>query len=42
MKKGIGMGYIDAQWAKEGTEIEVIVRDKYLKAIVVKAPFLKR
>jgi aminomethyltransferase len=42
MKKGIGMGYIDAQWAKEGTEIDVIVRDKHLKAIVVKAPFLKR
>lgn len=42
LKKGIGMGYIDAAWAKEGTEIEVIVRDKPLKAIVVKPPFLKR
>lgn len=42
LKKGIGMGYVDAEFAKEGTEIEVMIRDKGVKAKVVKAPFLKK
>jgi aminomethyltransferase len=42
LKKGIGMGYVEAAFATEGTEIDVIIRDKPLKAKVVKPPFLKR
>jgi len=42
LNKGIGMGYVDIAYANEGTEIEIIVRDKPLKAKVVKPPFFKR
>lgn len=42
LKKGIGMGYVEAAFAAEGTEIEVIIRDKPIKARIVKPPFLKR
>lgn len=42
LKKGIGMGYVEAAFAVEGTEIEVIIRDKPVKALVVKPPFFKR
>jgi aminomethyltransferase len=42
LKKGIGMGYVEAAFATEGTEIDVIIRDKPVKAKVVKPPFLKR
>ena len=37
----IGMGYVKTQYAKEGSEIYVKVRDKALKAKVVKFPFYK-
>lgn len=42
LQKGIGMGYVAAAHAKVGTEIYVKVRDKALKAVVVKIPFLKK
>jgi aminomethyltransferase len=38
--KAIGMGYVAANFAKAGSEIYVEVRDKALKASVVKLPFL--
>lgn len=38
--KAIAMGYVSLDNAAEGTEINVIVRDKPLKAKVVKMPFL--
>lgn len=38
--KAIAMGYVATELAKEGTEVAVIVRDKQLKAKVVKMPFL--
>ena len=41
LKVGIGMGYVDAQYAKIGTEIFIKVRNKNLKAEVVKPPFRK-
>lgn len=41
LQKSIGLGYIDLAHAKEGTEIFVNIRNKALKAIVVKPPFLK-
>ncbi|MBO0952030.1 glycine cleavage system aminomethyltransferase GcvT [Fibrella forsythiae] len=40
--KGIGMGYVPAALSKPGTEIFVSVREKLLKAEVVKLPFLKK
>ncbi|HTL80593.1 MAG TPA: glycine cleavage system aminomethyltransferase GcvT [Bacteroidia bacterium] len=42
LQKGIGMGYVKTELAKPGTEIFVKVRDKALKAQVVKIPFLKK
>ena len=40
-KIGVGMGYVDAKYAKLGTEIAVQIRNKELKAIVVRPPFRK-
>lgn len=42
LSKAIGMGYVATAFAKEGTEIYVSIRDKALKAIVTKLPFLKK
>jgi aminomethyltransferase len=41
LQKAIGMGYVTTDNAKEGTEIFIPVRDKNLKAKVVKVPFWK-
>lgn len=41
VKKAIGMGYLPSSLAKEGSEIYIRVRDKALKAKVVKFPFYK-
>ena len=41
LKKGIGMGYIKTEYAKLGNEIAIKVRNKSLKAEIVKAPFRK-
>ena len=41
LKKGIGMGYVDVNYKKVGTEIYIKVRNKNLKAVVVKLPFYK-
>ena len=38
--KAIGMGYVQTAFAKSGTEIYVQIRNKTLKAQVVKLPFL--
>jgi aminomethyltransferase len=40
LREGIGMGYIAPEFAAPGTEIAVIIRDKPVKALVVKAPFV--
>ncbi len=42
LQKAIGMGYIQASHAKEGVEIFIHIRDKHLKAKVVKIPFYKQ
>ncbi len=39
--KGIGMGYVQTQFSQPGTELYVNIRQKYLKAQVVKMPFLR-
>lgn len=41
LKIGIGMGYIKPEYSKVGTEIFIKVRNKNLKAEIVKAPFRK-
>jgi len=41
LQKGIGMGYIPKSYSKPGTEIFVKVRERLLKAQVVKLPFIK-
>ena len=41
LKKGIGMGYVKPEYAKPGSEIYILVRNKPLKATVVKGPFRK-
>ncbi|MDD3281342.1 MAG: glycine cleavage system aminomethyltransferase GcvT [Bacteroidales bacterium] len=41
VKKAIGTALIKAEFAKAGTEIFVIIREKALKAVVVKMPFYK-
>ena len=41
LQKAIGMGYVKTPFAAEGSEIFIKVRDKSLKAKVVKFPFYK-
>ncbi|MBS0026009.1 glycine cleavage system aminomethyltransferase GcvT [Chitinophaga sp. 22321] len=40
MQKAIGLGYVNTAFAAQDTEIFIAVRDKALKAKVVKVPFL--
>ncbi|RYC67249.1 glycine cleavage system aminomethyltransferase GcvT [Spirosoma sordidisoli] len=40
--KGVGLGYVPTALSKPGTEIFVNVRDRLLKAEVVKPPFVRR
>jgi aminomethyltransferase len=42
LNQGIGMGYVPAAYAKTGTEIGISIRDKSLKATVVKPPFIDK
>ncbi|MCX6257343.1 MAG: glycine cleavage system aminomethyltransferase GcvT [Bacteroidia bacterium] len=42
LQKGIGMGYVQTAYAKTGTEIFIKIRNKNLKAKVVKFPFYKK
>jgi aminomethyltransferase len=39
--KNLGLGYVPAELAKEGSEFEIIVREKPVRARVVKTPFYK-
>jgi aminomethyltransferase len=42
LQKGIGMGYVKTELSKPDTEIFIKVRDKLLKAKIVKIPFFKK
>jgi aminomethyltransferase len=42
LQKGIGMGYVKTELAKNDNEIYIKVRDKALKAKIVKLPFYKK
>jgi aminomethyltransferase len=41
VKKAIGMGYVETAYTTEGSEIFIVIRDKHIKAKVVKLPFYK-
>lgn len=41
LQKAIGMGYVKAEFANDGNEICIKIRDKAIKAIIVKPPFYK-
>jgi aminomethyltransferase len=41
LQKAIGMGYVNKAFAKEGTEVYILIRNNKLKAKVVKFPFVK-
>jgi aminomethyltransferase len=38
----LGMGYVNTEFSKTGTEIFIMIRDKAIKAKVCKIPFLKK
>ncbi|MCX7727941.1 MAG: glycine cleavage system aminomethyltransferase GcvT [Bacteroidia bacterium] len=42
LNKGIGLGYVKTEFSKPDTEIFIIVRDKPVKAKIVKTPFIKK
>jgi len=42
LKKAIGLGYVATQHSKPGSEIFISIRDKAIKAMVVKTPFYKK
>ena len=41
LQKAIGMGYIDVAFAKENSDVYILIRDQKIKAKVVKYPFYK-
>jgi aminomethyltransferase len=41
LKIPIGIGYVPTSLSKEGSEIFIKIRDKSLKAVVVRMPFSK-
>ena len=41
MKKAVGLGYVSADYMKAGSEVYIKVRDRLLKAVVVRPPFYK-
>ncbi len=42
LKKNIGLAYVKKQFCELGTEIEIKIRESFLKAKVVQIPFYKR
>jgi len=40
LKTGIGMGYVNSEFSNVGTEIFINVRNRKLKAVIVKTPFI--
>jgi aminomethyltransferase len=40
--KGIGMGYVSNEFAAEGSEIFIQIRNNRVKSKVVKMPFYKK
>ena len=41
LQKSIGMGYVNSEYAKSDTKLYIQIRNKKIKALVVKLPFYK-
>jgi aminomethyltransferase len=41
LNKGIGLGYVPAEYSEIGTQLDIIIRDKLQKGVVIKPPFYK-
>ena len=41
LKKGIGLGYVNTAFSKKDSEIYILIRDKKIKAVVIRPPFYK-
>jgi len=41
LNRGIGLGYVPIEYSKIGTELDIIIRGKPQKGIIVKPPFYK-
>jgi len=41
LNKGIGLGYVPIEYSETGTRLDIIIRDKPQKGIVIKPPFYK-
>ncbi len=41
LNKGIGMGYVETEYAVKGSEIRIGIRNKQIPAVIVKPPFYK-
>jgi len=41
LNKGIGLGYVPIEYSEIGTQLDIIIREKPQKGIVVKPPFYK-
>jgi len=41
LNKGIGMGYVHVDMAQEGNEINIDIRNKQVKAVIIRPPFIK-
>ena len=42
LKKNIGFALLKSEHTAEGTEVEVEIRNKRLKAVIIATPFYKR
>ncbi|MDO8674071.1 MAG: glycine cleavage system aminomethyltransferase GcvT [Dehalococcoidia bacterium] len=42
LDKGVGMGYVSTEWAQPGQELEIVIREKTVRAEVVRRPFYRR
>ncbi|MBN1158210.1 MAG: glycine cleavage system aminomethyltransferase GcvT, partial [Bacteroidales bacterium] len=40
LNKGIGMGYVATPWSKPGDQIYINIRNKMLRAMIVRLPFI--
>ncbi len=42
LNKGIGIGYVPIELAKPDTEVDIMIRNKAIKARIVRPPFIKK
>ncbi len=40
LEKGIGLGYVKKEFSKSGTSIQIMIRNKFLAAEIIKPPFV--